>query len=69
MSNERSGFKRSVAPKIFRVGVAMVPRGGEAQSGRYRPGYRGWVKVKNEAYWRYGMELEGAIKSRPRMFV
>src|SRR5207244_5007668 len=26
-------------------------------SGRYRPGERGWGKVKNRAYWRY--ELEG----------
>jgi bifunctional non-homologous end joining protein LigD len=26
----------------------------------YRPGQRGWIKVKNRAYWRYGQELEAA---------
>jgi ATP-dependent DNA ligase len=30
----------------------------------YRPGERvGWVKTKNRAYWRHGLELE-AIRSR-----
>jgi hypothetical protein len=36
---------------------------------RYRPGYRGWIKTKNRDYWRYEMEREGAISSRPRTFV
>jgi bifunctional non-homologous end joining protein LigD len=31
----------------------------------YRPGERGWVKVKNRAYWRYELEREAAMK-RPR---
>jgi ATP-dependent DNA ligase len=38
----------------------------------YRPGERGWVKIKNREYWRYEMEREGAIttaKRRPRAFV
>ena len=26
---------------------------------RYRPGERGWIKVKNRAYWRYPLEHEG----------
>jgi bifunctional non-homologous end joining protein LigD len=30
----------------------------------YLPGQRGWVKVKNRAYWRWELEREGAIKSR-----
>ncbi len=34
------------------------------KSGRYRPGYRGWVKVKNRDYWRYEMERESAINQR-----
>jgi bifunctional non-homologous end joining protein LigD len=38
--------------------------------GRYRPGERGWIKIKNHDYWRYEIERESAIdKSRQRMFV
>jgi ATP-dependent DNA ligase len=29
----------------------------------YRPGERGWIKIKNRAYWRFGKERELA---RPR---
>jgi ATP-dependent DNA ligase len=25
----------------------------------YRPGERGWVKVKHRHYWRFGQELNG----------
>jgi len=36
----------------------------------YRPGYRGWVKTKNRAYWRWKIEREGAPKrTRSRQFV
>jgi bifunctional non-homologous end joining protein LigD len=39
-------------------------------SGRYMPGGRGWIKVKNRDYWRWEMECEGALGSRrPRAFV
>jgi bifunctional non-homologous end joining protein LigD len=38
--------------------------------GRYRPGERGWVKMKNRNYWRWEMERESAInKHRLHMFV
>ena len=38
--------------------------------GRYSPGKRGWVKIKNPAYWRYEMERESAISLRhQRVFV
>jgi ATP-dependent DNA ligase len=30
----------------------------------YLPGQRGWVKVKNRAYWRWELEREGAIRRR-----
>jgi bifunctional non-homologous end joining protein LigD len=33
------------------------------RNGRYKPGYRGWVKVKNPAYWRRESELEGVRRS------
>jgi ATP-dependent DNA ligase len=33
------------------------------RSGRYLPGERGWVKVKNRAYWRYELEREGALRA------
>jgi len=29
----------------------------------YGPGVRGWVKVKNRSYWRFGQELERASRS------
>jgi hypothetical protein len=28
------------------------------RNGVYRPGYRGWTKVKNPSYWRRGSELQ-----------
>jgi bifunctional non-homologous end joining protein LigD len=38
--------------------------------GRYRPGERGWIKIKNRNYWRYELERESAInKRRVRQFV
>jgi ATP dependent DNA ligase domain len=40
------------------------------RSGRYVPGGRAWIKTKNQEYWRYEMECEGAIKiNRERQFV
>jgi ATP-dependent DNA ligase len=38
-------------------------------SQRYRPGERGWVKVKNRNYWRYPLEREAVIRSRQRLTV
>jgi bifunctional non-homologous end joining protein LigD len=38
--------------------------------GRYRPGERGWVKVKNRSYRRWEIERESAInKPRVKEFV
>jgi hypothetical protein len=34
------------------------------RSGRYRPGERGWVKIKNRDYWRYEIERESAINMK-----
>ena len=34
----------------------------------YRPGDRGWVKVKNRGYWRFGEERKLASRSRRRVF-
>jgi bifunctional non-homologous end joining protein LigD len=40
------------------------------RASRYAAGVRGWVKVKNRAYWRYEMERESAINARRvRQFV
>src|SRR5262249_12274540 len=37
---------------------------------RYMPGYRGWTRIKNRAYWRYELERESAInRPRQRQFV
>lgn len=32
----------------------------------YRPGYRGWVKIKNPTYWRRESEVEGFRRSLER---
>jgi bifunctional non-homologous end joining protein LigD len=38
-------------------------------TGRYRPGERGWAKIKSSDYWRYELERESAInRPRQRMF-
>lgn len=34
------------------------------RNGIYRPGYRGWTKIKNPSYWRRVMEVE--LIQRPR---
>ena len=34
------------------------------RSGRYTPGERRWIKVKNREYWRYELERERAMRSR-----
>jgi ATP-dependent DNA ligase len=35
----------------------------------YRPGERGWLKVKNRAYWKYELEREGAAAARRRTWL
>jgi ATP-dependent DNA ligase len=35
-------------------------------SSLYRPGERGWVKVKNPDYWRRDAELEAMQRARTR---
>lgn len=66
-------------PETFNDGTALFEavceRGLEGvvakrRSGLYRPGERGWVKIKNRGYWRYELERESAINSRrQRTFV
>jgi ATP-dependent DNA ligase len=51
--------------------LAVCDRGLEGvvakrRSGKYRPGYRGWIKVKNPGYWRRESEVEGVRRSRER---
>jgi bifunctional non-homologous end joining protein LigD len=36
------------------------------RTGIYRPGYRGWTKVKNPSYWRRDDEREAVARSRER---
>jgi bifunctional non-homologous end joining protein LigD len=36
------------------------------KSSRYLPRERGWIKIKNRAYWRYELEREGALKVSAR---
>ena len=39
-------------------------------NGSYKPGERGWIKIKNREYWRYEVERESAInRRRERQFV
>jgi bifunctional non-homologous end joining protein LigD len=65
-------------PDVFDDGEALL----EATSGLglegvvakrrcelYRPGERGWVKVKHRHYWRFGQELELAHRRRLRVLI
>jgi bifunctional non-homologous end joining protein LigD len=36
-------------------------------TGSYRPGYRGWIKVKNPTYWRRASEIESIGRHRDRL--
>ena len=56
-----------MTPDTFEDGAALLAavceRGLEGvvaklNSSTYRPGDRGWVKIKNRAYWRRDAELE-----------
>jgi ATP-dependent DNA ligase len=49
----------SIVVRDAREGVVAKPLGG-----RYRPGEREWLKVKNRAYWKYEPEREAAIDRR-----
>jgi hypothetical protein len=79
-SREASHYERSLARAFRRVAYAVVnttrlPRLCERElegivakrlDGRYRPGERGWIKIKNRDYWRYELERESA-KNKPRV--
>jgi bifunctional non-homologous end joining protein LigD len=66
-------------PEVFDDGTALFEAVCERElegivakrlDGCYRPGERGWTKIKNRAYWRYELERESAInRRRPREFV
>jgi ATP-dependent DNA ligase len=60
---------------VFDDGEALVeatsglgPEGvvAKKRSEPYRPGERGWVKVKHRHYWRFGQELGRAQRQRGR---
>jgi len=40
---------------------------GKRRNGLYRPGYRGWTKLKNPAYWRRASEREAMHRRRERV--
>jgi bifunctional non-homologous end joining protein LigD len=46
--------------RICRLGLEGVVA--KKRAGHYLPGRRGWIKIKNRAYWRYPLELE-AVRS------
>ena len=37
------------------------------RNGLYRPGYRGWTKIKNPGYWRREAEIELMQRRRARV--
>jgi bifunctional non-homologous end joining protein LigD len=37
------------------------------RTGIYRPGYRGWTKIKNPSYWRRPSEIEAMQRRRQRL--
>jgi ATP-dependent DNA ligase len=52
---------------VFAVACERGLEGVVAKSLRasYKPGERGWLKIKNRAYWRYPLEVEAAMRKRP----
>jgi bifunctional non-homologous end joining protein LigD len=62
-------------PTVFNNGEALLEATGaqglegivaKRRGERYRPGERGWVKVKHRHYWRFGQELELVRSGRRR---
>jgi bifunctional non-homologous end joining protein LigD len=39
------------------------------RDGIYRPGYRGWTKIKNQSYWRRESEVELMHRRRERVAI
>jgi ATP-dependent DNA ligase len=37
------------------------------RNGTYRPGFRGWTKIKNQGYWRRESEIELMRRRRERV--
>ncbi|MDQ3821677.1 MAG: hypothetical protein M3321_00340 [Actinomycetota bacterium] len=56
-------------PALFEATLGLGLEGVVAKrlDAPYRPGERGWVKVKHRSYWRYGQELELARSRRRRI--
>ena len=54
---------------LFDAVVEHGPEGvvAKRRNGVYRPGYRGWTKVKNRAYWRRESEFEAMKRQRHRV--
>jgi ATP-dependent DNA ligase len=55
-------------PALFDAVCALGLEGEVAKkrSSHYRPGERGWVKIKNADYWRRDAEREAVVRSRER---
>jgi hypothetical protein len=61
---------------VLRRGSALEGRRAEELEGvvckplrsRYRPGERGWLKLKNRAYWKYELERLAGPTFRARSF-
>jgi len=49
---------------VVRHGVEGIV--GKRRNGIYRPGYRGWTKIKNPRYWRREQEIESLRRSLER---
>jgi hypothetical protein len=68
LSSARSGIVGAV--NAARPTPIQLVAGWSAFDSAYRPGARGWIKIKNRDYWRYEIERESAINvRRERMFV
>jgi hypothetical protein len=57
-------------PKGYRSGTVPAEWSSSGSSGRYLPGERGWIKMKNREYRRWEIKREGVFKiRRTRQFV
>ena len=72
LSGARNSRRSDDGPALFEAICQRELEGIVAKrvDGVYRPGERGWIKIKNRNYWRYELERESAItKPRVKQFV
>jgi ATP-dependent DNA ligase len=60
----RCEYRRSLFEAVCRLGYEGVIA--KSRTSLYRPGERGWVKVKNPHYWRRDAEMQAVQRGGRR---